>query len=1116
MSVDGVIELLPPHGLDQSILLAVLIGMLMILFLTEVFGWVFVGLVVPGYLSSVALIQPASAVAVVFESIITYGLSYLISELIPHTRAWSPYFGRERFLLIVLVSVFVRQNSQIWMLPMILRYIDGTFGTTWYTDLDFYSIGLVLIPLTANMFWKLGLWRGSLQVAVPTMFTYALLRFLFLPYTNLSFANLALTYENVALDFLGSPKAYMILLTGAFLAAQYNLKYGWDYAGVLVPSLIALAWFTPLTVLITLTEALVLFFVTRAVLSLPVIRQFNFEGPRKVSVVFTVGFFLKYFFGWALYFLAPDARITDFFGFGYVLTSLLAAKMLSKKIIGRVLLPTAQVSLTAFLVGSMIGYALERLAPSEPTIASTSEDDAAVTRMLVREPLGVMALAQVRARSSLAPELRDGRSGRELRSYEMLWRDIDRWLAGMGSVSDIYLDAKELGFDLRRLERAFSPGEVAFALFEREERLAEQTGWDTALLVPGAPGPYIEVPAPSSQSPAALAAALLCGSLRCRAILASGGDARDGSAADASTHPRASFHVAHNELGSASIVQLHADPSVPRGRPTLHLQHTLPADINLDRLWPSEIELSWEAPPMLLQQWQPDRQGFVVFRVHPDDLRERLIAAALPWPPAVAGVDILSFTAPLVEPQGDVLVPDNRDFVLPSESELRFLETLLAEPLLAADLPAPGELAAPGVLAPGSEAGTADNPAARAASPLAWLHRLARLVDYRLVPLTDCAGSNQGCWVLAPEATPVHYPAGLLAVRAGDAEQVAIEVPRPQREGGTFRIGAELWREIRSRILLVNPDETLVGPGMRLDPTVIGNPVTPFQALHQAIHHSLSHATRAAAPTAAEAAAAPAAGVATRPGMVLQIRGFAGWRPIGEDLIIGMGAPLMQTWQIPERIKELVVPEGPLGWLSDSMRYADGADELVTLSGQGTPQLSYTRSLGGVDFAMIWLSESAREHYRPASRVRYREQFERVGFPLIDRTVAEAIGFPELTSSQRRLPRDAQLELDRVLELARHYAVTRDIHVLRALYREAKSNTSLAVDALWSNELGLPFLRIQLTEGSQVGRALVLLHPRTDRDCGQSTFLAPGFDREFAFHLFRRCGVLTIAGTLAN
>src|SRR5690606_10389439 len=143
------------------------------------------------------------------------------------------------------------------------------------------------------------------------------------------------------------------------------------------------------------------------------------------------------------------------------------------------------------------------------------------------------------------------RSGRALRRYGMLWRDIDRWLAGAGSISSIYLDAQELGFDLRRLERGYEPGELTFALFEREERLGAQTGWDTALLVPGAPGPYVEVLAPRSQTPVAQAAAVLCGSLRCRAILASGGDATDRSAADAATHPRASFQVAHGALQSA-------------------------------------------------------------------------------------------------------------------------------------------------------------------------------------------------------------------------------------------------------------------------------------------------------------------------------------------------------------------------------------------------------------------------------------------------------------------------------------------------------------------------------------------------------------------------------------
>lgn len=1107
MSIDGVFELFPPRGLDQSILAAVLVGLLLLLFLTEVFGWVFVGLVVPGYLASVAIIQPASAVAVVFESLITYLLAICISELFSRSRSWSPFFGRERFLLIVLLSVLVRQSSQIWLLPGLLRHIDATFGTSWYTDLDFFSIGLVLIPLTANMFWKLGLWRGSLQVAVPTLATYALLRFVLLPYTNLSFANLALTYENVALDFLGSPKAYMILLTGAFLAAQYNLRYGWDYSGVLVPSLIALAWFTPRSVVVTLAEAVLLFLATRGLTMLPLIRNINFEGPRKVSLVFTLGFLVKYTAGWTLYRWVPEAQVNDFFGFGYVLTSLLAVKMLTKRVIGRVLLPTAQVSLVAFLAGSLLGYGLEQLAPTRKPAPPALDRAYTVTRMLVREPLGVMALAEVRARTSMPPGLRDGRSNPTLRAYAALWRGIDRWLAGSGSVSDLYLEANELGFDLRRLERGFEPGQLAFTLFEREERLALQTGWDTALLAPGMPGPYIEVPAPRTEAPAAQAAALLCAPLRCRGILVSGGDARDRSASDPLVHPRATFQVAHRQLASASVIQLRVDARVPRGRPVLHLQHTLPADIRLDRLWPREIDLSWKAPPEQPQQWQ-QQHGFVVFRVHPQDLRDQLVAAAPSMPAPLPDVDVLTYTAPLVEPAVDVLDPESLEIVLPSESELRFLEQLLAEPLLAMELPAPD------ALVPAPLTGELRAAPIALGHDVAWLNRLAGIIDYRIVALSDCAGGGHGCWVLAPRSVPTRFPVGLLVVRTGDVEPIAIEVPRPQREKGTFRIGVELWREVRGRVLLVNPDEKLSGPGMRLDPTDVGNPVTPFQALHQAVHRDLADTAPGADTPAITGSPGTLAG--TPPGLILQVRGFAGWRAVSEDLIIGLGPPVMQTWQIPERLDAILAPTGALGWLGDSMRYADGSDELITLSGQGTPQLAYSRSLGNVDFVLLWLSEPARERYRPASRERYRQHFDRVGLALRNRTVAEAIGFPELAADQQRLSQVARRELERLLGQARHYAVTRDIHVLRMLHREARSEPGLAVDALWSNALGLPYLRIEITEGSAVGRGLVLLHPRADTACAESTILAPGFDREYAFHLFRRCGMLTIAGTTAG
>jgi len=355
-------DLFPPHGLDQTIHVAVLVGLYVLLFTTEVFGWVWSGLVVPGYLASVFLIQPAAGVTIVFESVLTFAIARLLSDGLGRAGVWSRFFGRERFLLIIVVSVLVRQSSQIWLLPAILGAIDARFGTSYRLEGSFSSIGLVLVPLTANMFWKLDVRRGLIQVGVPTLVTYLILRHVLIPFTNLSYSSLSLTYENVALDFLASPKAYIILLTGTYVAARYNLLYGWDFSGILIPALLALACFSPIRLVTTAAEALLLVGIVRLVLRLPFLRTVNLEGPRKIALVFTVSFALKYLLGWALAPrtpwaaviapLFPAVQVTDLFGFGYILPSLLAAKMLATERIVRVLYPTYQAALVALVLGS--------------------------------------------------------------------------------------------------------------------------------------------------------------------------------------------------------------------------------------------------------------------------------------------------------------------------------------------------------------------------------------------------------------------------------------------------------------------------------------------------------------------------------------------------------------------------------------------------------------------------------------------------------------------------------------------------------------------------------------------------------------------------------------------
>ncbi|MCP4222953.1 MAG: hypothetical protein GY773_06395, partial [Actinomycetia bacterium] len=148
------------------------------------------------------------------------------------------------------------------------------------------------------MFWKINLRRGCLQIGVPVAITYGVLVLLLLPYTNLSFSSIEITYDNVALNFLASPKAYIVLLVSAILAARFNVLYGWDYNGILVPSLLALGWLEPMSIIVTVAEVMVLFATTKLVRASPLLRTANLEGPRLIALVFSLGFFLKYGLAW--------------------------------------------------------------------------------------------------------------------------------------------------------------------------------------------------------------------------------------------------------------------------------------------------------------------------------------------------------------------------------------------------------------------------------------------------------------------------------------------------------------------------------------------------------------------------------------------------------------------------------------------------------------------------------------------------------------------------------------------------------------------------------------------------------------------------------------------------
>src|SRR5262249_55024920 len=156
-------------------------------------------------------------------------------------------------------------------------------------------------------------------------------------------------------------------------------------------------------------------------------------------------------------------------------------------------------------LGSIVGFGLDKLAPAPPPVARIEPAVEATprTNILARTATGVLALGHVRARLGVANKLPLYYRAHDLESYRWLWAAIATWLAAPGDAHrrEVESRAAKLGLTVRPIERVGDRD--AYAIFELEEHLDKQVGWDTSVLVPGAPGPVIAVPRPAREAPSA-------------------------------------------------------------------------------------------------------------------------------------------------------------------------------------------------------------------------------------------------------------------------------------------------------------------------------------------------------------------------------------------------------------------------------------------------------------------------------------------------------------------------------------------------------------------------------------------------------------------------------------
>jgi len=767
--MDARFDLFPLGSLDSSVITTVWIGVWAVAFLNLRLGWSFSGLVVPGYLVPLLLVKPWSAVTICAEGVVTYLVVRWLSERGPF-RTWSNLFGRDRYFAFLLVSVPVRLVFDAWLLPLAGGLLNAHLGFEFDYHNNLPGFGLIIIPLVANQFWKTGLLHALLPIGVPVAFTYVVTRYVLMEWTNFSLANLQYVYGELAADLLASPKTYIVVLTTAYLASVMNQRYAWEYHGILLPALLAAEWYEPWKVLVTFVEAAFIFGLASLVLKAPGVRKMSFEGASKALFFFNVGFAYKMLLGHLLVRFAVGEKATDYFAFGYMISTLMALKAHDKGIPLRLTRAVLQVSLTGALLGSLIGYGLTflpRWGPTGPVEMSPAAD----------APPGRLFDALHGDRPGLygptPPPVPDAAQ------RATFTRALGELLAaGSAPVTGRVETARrllgEVGYELHELRGG--------VLYLRERPPGR--GWGLyALDLAHRGGPAIEVPAPLDEWAALDAGAVLFERWQGRALAVAGGR-RTGRFARPADDARSFFHAFTTAVGGQDVLRLrgHADAE-PEPATVVRVSTALPAGLRLAdlRAVTGPFDLEWAATGR-------PAESFVELTLNRTARRALLARSAV-------GDDRPS--AGLAQAEGNL-----REWLLARRAEIADAGTNLYKPATVGELLYLDDA----VLTPIARAvrSRGDRPAwspteldalrAAAAAAGAFRYTLtafrdtATETDYLV--LAEAGGLPRRCW-------------GTYVFRVGGASPFVVQVPRPLAEQNSYEFGVALFDRTSAAVLAV-------------------------------------------------------------------------------------------------------------------------------------------------------------------------------------------------------------------------------------------------------------------------------------------------------------------------
>jgi hypothetical protein len=1036
------LPIFPEGALSASVITTVWVGVWIVAFFNLRLGWTFSGLVVPGYMVPVFIAKPWCGGILIVEGILTYLIVWFASERLSQTGFWSSFFGRDRYFALLLTSIPIRAVFDAFLLPAVGQWVNNQLHLEFDYENNLHSFGLILIPLIANQFWKTGLFRGIGPMTVTIGLTYLVIRFGLMEFTNFSVGNLQYMYETLATDLFAGPKAYMVTITTAFIASRMNMYYSWEYHGIHIPALLALQWFEPIKIVSTFVEAAIVYSLAGMLLHAPWFRSQNFEGARKMVLFFNVAFAYKMAVGFLFLRYAPAVKISDYYGFGYMLSTLMAVKAHEKGIPFRLARATLQVSAVGALAGSVIGFALMYLVPKAWTVRPGTPPPREVAsapgeRLVDYLRRKKVALYQKKLPGSVAVP-----SMEQLESFR---RGVEELVA--------YGKNQQSG----RLEQARQ--HLAAANYQLEELQGRylclrenppERGWGIYVLdVRNPRGLAVEVPAPLDEWATLEAGLLLFRKFdgRTLALAGSGRKTNRDTTSDALVAQRTVFQTFHRVTGRRNVLQVRGyteeairaftgvrpqegDLELPEIDSGLWVKTALPPGLNLAALrdLAGPYQVRWQEAPFANVQREATASEFAELFLNRADRRALLGKTAL-------GLRGEHAAAKLHDEEGDLsqrlldlrlLIAEGgtNAYVPATQEDLLYFDEEILTPLLkvARTRTGNGRLTAKG------------------REELQSVAQAAGLFGYRLIHFHDRRNGEE-LLILAEPDQPGQPRRnwGTCVFRLGRGEPYIVQVPRPLFEQYSYEYGTTLFDRLQASVFIAagaHPNANQDNSADLLSPR---NKVNLVDLATQVVLREARD----------------------RPFLLVQSRAFG-----VQETGVFPNVDVLLAWSDGNTTPESLSPLGRpiydvLAWDKMVIRFVDGSADAAGYEATGMLQYSYLAETRNKEIVVAWLS--------PLARTSYRQQVEN---NLLDAQV-QAVGIPTVEESlydylARKPSAEASPDLSAKLRgLVQEYLRSQDVIVLHRLVARAKGfrferlldpGTQQAFLLLYGPKSGMPLI----------------------------------------------------------